>query len=257
MKYLLREMTLKDVREGSYEVAVLPIGSCEPHNFHLPYGCDTITAERISDRCCAEAVRRGAKVVLLPTIPFGVNNNTMEFPMVISINPSTAGILVRDVVKSIEHHGLRKMVILNGHGGNDFLKPLVRELHNETKVFLCVIDWWKISLALHSGLLSAEGEHGDEMETSIALELFPEYVHFEQADDGATRPARFEAMRKGWVTISRPWHLVTHNSGYGNPKAATREKGEVLVNSAVDKIAAFLKELSDSEMDEWFPFEAT
>ncbi|HOX38970.1 MAG TPA: creatininase family protein [Candidatus Brocadiia bacterium] len=255
MKYLLSQMTLKDVREQRFEVAVLPVGSCEPHNFHLPYGCDAITVERLCDKTCDEASKRGARVVLLPTIPFGVNTNTMEFPMVISVNPSTIGLLIRDIVRSVEHHGIRKMVIVNGHGGNDFIKPLLRELYGQTKVFLSEVHWWKISLELHSGILSAAGEHGDEMETSVALELFPEFVQFADADAGVTRRSRFEALNRGWASVTRPWHLATVNSGYGNPAQATREKGAILVNAAVDKIAQYLKELSDAEMDPWFPYE--
>ena len=74
------------------------------------------------------------------------------------------------------------------------------------------------------------------------------------ADDGATATTRFRAVNEGWVSITRPWHLLTKNSGSGNPHAATPEKGRQLVNLLVDRLAEFLVELSKADLDERFPF---
>ena len=97
------------------------------------------------------------------------------------------------------------------------------------------------------------------METSFGLAYFPHLVARNPdgslaADDGATRPTRFEAINRGWVSITRPWHLLTTNSGAGNPHAATAEKGRLLVKHVVDRLATFLVELSAAKLDERFPF---
>src|SRR4030042_3587804 len=68
------------VKQHQYEVAVLPLGATEPHNLHLPYGMDTIEADLIGEKICEAAWDRGAKVVLLPTVPYGTHTNQMEFP---------------------------------------------------------------------------------------------------------------------------------------------------------------------------------
>jgi creatinine amidohydrolase len=247
----LAETNLAQVRDTDYGVAVLPIGATEAHNLHMPYGTDTIQVEEIGRRACAQAWQQGAKVALLPAMPYGVNENTLEFPMTISVKPTTLLALLSDVVASLERHGMLKLLVLNGHGGNEF-KPLLRELHNETDVHLFLIDWWTV--APRSEVFEAEGEHADEMETSDLLALRPELVELDRADDGATRPSRLTAVNEGWAWLARPWHLLTSSSGYGDPKKATAEKGERWLSLVSERIAAFLVELSEAELDETFPY---
>ena len=71
---------------------------------------------------------------------------------------------------------------------------------------------------------------------------------------GAARPSRFEAINKGWISLTRPWHLVTTNTGLGNPAAATADKGQKLMDVVVDRLAQFLVELAKAPMDEKFPY---
>jgi creatinine amidohydrolase len=79
-------------------------------------------------------------------------------------------------------------------------------------------------------------------------------MHMDLADEGAARPARFEAINKGWVSITRPWHVVTTNTGLGNPFPATAEKGRKLMDAVVDRLSRFLIELAAAPMDEKFPY---
>ncbi len=97
-------------------------------------------------------------------------------------------------------------------------------------------------------------DHAGEMETSMGLAHFPRLVALEQADPGAVRPSRFEAVNRGWVEITRPWHLLTTNSGAGDPRAATAAKGEALTTLVAERIGRFLTELAASPLDETFPF---
>ena len=101
--------------------------------------------------------------------------------------------------------------------------------------------------------------HAGEMETSIALAYCPELVARKQdgalaADEGRPAQTRFEAVNRGWVSITRPWHLLTTNAGVGNPHAASAEKGRRLIALLADRLAGFLVELSDAELDERFPY---
>ena len=189
---------------------------------------------------------------MLPTISYGVDTNLMHFPLAINMNPSTQLAVLRDIVDSLATHDVRKLVVLNGHGGNDF-NAFQREL-NRADFFMALCNWWQVPGDVRSEIFDADGDHADEMETSVGLHLFPELVApLAQADDGAVRPSRFEAVREGWVKISRPWHVLTTNTGVGDPHAATAEKGQRFVEVAVDRISRFLVELAAAEMDETFP----
>ena len=84
----------------------------------------------------------------------------------------------------------------------------------------------------------------------MGLAHFPELVAFDQADAGAVRPSRFEAVNRGWVEMTRPWHLLTTNSGAGDPRAATAAKGEELTALVVERIGRFLCELAASPLDD-------
>ena len=255
MKVKLLELTLKEIREGEKpEVAVLPWGSCEPHNLHLPYGSDTFTAEAIAEISSRKARERGARIIVLPTIPVGVNTNLMEFPLTLNLNPSTQLSILKDITKSLEKHGIKKLVIINGHGGNDF-KPLIRELHGETSIWIFLIDWWRVKEKLLQEISHhPEGEHAHEAETSWMMYLKPELVHLEWADEGKVKEPSLEGMREGWVWFTRPWHLLSTSSGYGNPKEASPEKGEIIVEKITDRIARFLLELSRTSIEKNFPY---
>jgi len=252
-EWRLDELTYKMVGQRQFEVAVLPVGATEPHNLHIPYGSDAFHSEKIADLCCKAALELGAKVVLLPTIPYGVNSTHLEFPLAIHVGQPVLDAVVTEIVRSLEHHGIRKFVIFNGHGGNDF-KPLLRELYGKTSVFMALVNWWTVGSDHLKEIFSKPGDHADEMETSVGLALFGDLIHLADADDGAVRQTRFEAINRGWAQITRPWHLLTKNAGVGDPRAATPEKGRRYVEIVVERVARFLKELSDAEMDETFPY---
>jgi creatinine amidohydrolase len=252
---ILAEQNHAFVRAQRWQAAVLPFGATEPHNLHMPYGTDTFQVEELARRACARAWEAGARVALLPAIPYGVNTNHLQVPggLACSVNPTTLLAVLRDLVDSLERQGVRKLLLLNGHGGNE-LKPLTRELHHRTKVFLCVCDWYRMAKDVYPGLFEQPGEHADEVETSLGLAFFPHLMHLEQADPGAARPCRLEAVNRGWVSITRPWHLVTSNTGLGDPRAASAEKGRRLMDVLTQRLGDFLVELANAEMDETFPY---
>jgi creatinine amidohydrolase len=182
----------------------------------------------------------------------------MAFPLAMNLNPSTLFAVVADLVRSLEHHGIRKFVLLNSHGGNEF-KALVRELYGKTSVHVFLCNWYSAVRDAAEKIFEHADDHAGEMETSFALAYFPELVGRHDdgsliADEGKVAPTRFEAVNRGWVSITRPWHLLTTNSGAGYPHAATAEKGRRLMDKVVERLAPFLVELSAAKIDEKFPF---
>ncbi len=257
----LFESTYEAVRSSRYQVAVLPLGATEPHNLHLPYGTDTIEGDVLGREACAQAARRGAEVLLLPTVPYGTETNLSRFPFAMNLQPSTLLLVIRDLVASIRAAGVRKIVLLNMHGGNE-LKSVLRELFHTADAHLFLCNWWEVIADEYAHIFEQPEDHAGEMETSIIMARRPELVA-RRADgslacaDGQTRPCRFEAVRRGWVRISRPWHLLTQSTGSGDPRAATAEKGERVLALLTSRLADFLVELSGSPLDADFPMTTT
>lgn len=252
--WVLSELNYGLVKAGPLpEVAVLPLGATEPHNLHLPYGTDTYQVETLAERTCARAYERGAKVVMLPPLPYGTETNQMHFPLAMNLDPSTVARVITDLIRSLETHGVKKLVILNGHGGND-LKWLLREVYGKTTVHLFLCHWYRMAADTYRETFEDAGDHAGELETSMVLAHFPGLVEMDRADAGSMAPTRFDAVNRGWVEITRPWHLLTTNSGAGDPRPATAEKGHKVTETVVERLAGFLVELSSSAVDPKFPY---
>jgi len=240
--YLLKETNWKTVKEIDYKVAILPWGATEAHNYHLPYGTDIFETEYCAEQSAKIAWQKGAKVIVLPTIPFGVNTSQMDIKLTINMNPSTQSKILADVIESLENHGIEKLVILNGHGGNDF-KQIIRELQKNSKIFITNVNWYVVE-DKKAYFDESDGDHADEMETSFMLHIFPQFVlPLSEAGDGEAKVLKLNAFKEKWAWTPRQWTAVTKDTGIGNPKAATAEKGEKYINVVIKKIAQFLVEL--------------
>ena len=246
--YILSESHWKDVKNTDFELAVLPWGATEAHNYHLPYGTDNIEAECIAAEAARIAWEKGAKLTVLPNIPFGVNTGQSDVKLDINLYPSTQLIILSDIAETLNRHGIRKFVIFNGHGGNDF-KMMVRELGRKyPDMFICQCNWFQ--WAGIEGLFEEIGDHADEMETSLLLHLTPQQVRpLAEAGEGKEKKFRIRALREGWFWAERRWTQVTEDTGIGNPKAATREKGEKYFKSLTEAIANAFVELAASDIN--------
>lgn len=239
--WVLAESTWKDVRETAYEVAVLPWGATEAHNFHLPYGTDNIETEHIAAEAARIAWEREAEVIVLPTVPFGCNTQQLDIPLTLNMNPSTQFLVLSDLVHSLEPF-VHKLLILNGHGGNDF-RQMIRELQAGTDLFLCAASWYTAVAAAE--FFEKSGDHAGELETSLVLHLAPGLVRpLEEAGPGRARRSRLRAMREGIAWAPRQWTLVTDDTGVGDPAAATPEKGEAYFRAVTERLADFIVELA-------------
>lgn len=249
----LTHLRMPEVTEGRFQVAVFPIGSTEPHAFHLAYGTDVFAVTRFAEMAVDEANERGARCLLLPTLPISCNENVRECPWAMSLQPRTLMDIIGDVVRTAERNGIRKFVLLNGHGGNtSVLLAAQRELTSKCKSFVGLVEQWALSHDVELALTETEERgHACETETSIMLYLAPEHAQMGAAKPTRTRKSIFS---KEGISFVNPWHLYTVNTGIGDPTKATAAKGKRMVEVAVDRLAQALKELSEAAMDGIFPY---
>src|SRR5437764_15253852 len=199
--YILNELTWKTVRDARYEVAVLPWGATEAHNLHLPYSTDNVETERIAALAARHASERGARAVVLPVVPFGVTTGQLDIPLCLNLNPSTQALVLRDLATALAGQGVAKLVILNGHGGNDF-RQMIRELQPAVSLFLCTVNWYQLVDA--QAFFSDLGDHAGELETSVMLHVAPELVRpLAEAGPGRARRFTIAALKGGGAGAAR------------------------------------------------------
>ena len=248
--YILAETTWKTVREMAYDVAVLPWGATEAHNYHLPYGTDNVESDYIAAEAARLAWDAGARVVVLPVVPFGVQTGQLDIPFCLNLNPSTQAAVLADLAKSLEGQGVRKLVILNGHGGNDF-RAMIRELQPRLKVFLCVTSWYQV--VPPGDYFEDLGDHAGELETSIMLHVAPALVRpMSEAGEGKARRFRIAALREGWAWAPRRWTQVSTDTGVGDPRKASPEKGERYTSDVVQRLSRFLIDLAAADPNDLY-----
>ncbi|CAN5327975.1 creatininase family protein [soil metagenome] len=247
--YILSDINWKTVKETSYDLAILPWGATEAHNYHLPYGTDIIEAESIAAASAKIAWELGAKIVVLPVIPFGVNTGQYDVKLDMNMYPSTQLAVLRDVVEVLDRHGIHKLIILNSHGGNDF-KTMIRELGLKfPSMFLCQCNWFQA--VDQKDFFEHKDDHAGEMETSVMMQLTPHLVRpLSEAGDGAAKKFRFSAIREGWAWAERKWMQVTKDTGVGDPRNASSAKGEKYLKAVTEKVSKFFLEVSRSSIDD-------
>ena len=148
-------------------------------------------------------------------------------------------------------------MVMNGHGGNTAtLDAMLRELYGKHPAFVCRLDCWPVANEVIAAVKEKDPLiHADEIETSIALALFPELVNMKAAATSPTREKhRLKLLQKYGGSFVRPWHVYTRNGGTGHPQLATREKGEKIVKAIVARIGDILVELARAKMDKRFPY---
>lgn len=179
----LLETNLRRLRDRKYEVAVIPTAATEAHNLHLPEGQDVLHTTWMARRVCEMAWPRCESVICLPALPYGVDCNLLGFPLSIHVSQATLDAMLRDIITSCRHHGIRKIVLVNGHGGNDFV-PLVRQIQSDLDVHVFICNWWMVGSDRYGEIFTHPDDHAGELETSVAMHLFPHLVEMEHAKDG-------------------------------------------------------------------------
>ena len=249
--YILAESNWKYIKDAEFDLAILPWGATEAHNYHLPYATDNIEADHIAAESARIAWEKGAKIIVLPTIPFGVNTGQPDIKLDINLNPSTQMAILADIIEVLHSQGIDKLLVFNSHGGNDF-KTALRELGlRYPKMLLCTSNWFRAMDK--SQYFEYEGDHADEMETSLIMYLRPELVlPLEAAGDGAERKNKIKAFQEGWVWAERRWSQISADTGVGNPKASSAEKGATFFKDLTEKMADLFVELARCDINDMY-----
>lgn len=241
--YVLHEANYQQLKGYRPNVAVLPWGATEAHNLHLPHGTDVIEATSLAERAAELAHEAGARVIVLPTIPFGNNEQQLDQVATISFRTSTASAILTDVARSLSLQGIDRLVILNGHGGNEF-KPLVRDIQKQFGMLLVVINFFQVRADALAEIFDDAGDHAGEMETSLILHLRPQWVAMGQAGKGERVPFAIEGLNQAGVWTPRPWAASHPDTGSGDPAHASAEKGQRYFKTVSQAIADVLLGLS-------------
>ena len=216
--YVLLEANYRQLLDEPPNLAILPWGATEAHNYHLPHGTDVIEAERIAIESARLASERGAKPIVLPTIPFGNNAQQLDQAATIHFSTDTAASILNDVCLSLTEQGIDRLLIVNGHGGNEF-KPLVRDQQLELDIFITVCNFWQVAADVAAEIFDRPGDHAGELETSLILYLHPDWVMMEQAGPGATSAGHRGAEHAGRLDAAT---VVADSSGYGRRRSSRR-----------------------------------
>ncbi|WP_435335314.1 creatininase family protein [Haloarchaeobius sp. TZWWS8] len=234
------------------EVALLPVGSVEQHGPALPLGTDFFAAEGV-----AEAVGERDDTVLLPTLPVGVSEHHRQFHGTLWTEPETFEDYVFDVVQSVASHGVRKAVVVNGHGGNtEALQRAARRLRRAEIAFAAPWSWWSNLGGLEEALFGTSGiGHADELETSMMQHLRGEHVREDRLDEAESGAApawgkSVHGAEVGFDTVD-----FSESGAVGKPTKGSAAAGEQLFERATEELDALVDWLGEQAFDELLPEE--
>ncbi|WP_300027610.1 creatininase family protein [uncultured Maribacter sp.] len=249
--YILAETNWNHLKDENIELAVLPWGATEAHNYHLPYGTDNYQAENMVEAAGKIAWEKDKKLIILPTIPYGVNTGQKDIYLDMNLNPSTQLAILKDLVTVLDRQGIRKLLLFNGHGGNNF-KPIVRELGLMFPKMFISFCFFPPMLD-KSKYFKEKGDHADEMETSLMLYLRPELVLAKETwGSGSAKKFKIKAYNEGWAWAERQWSKVSSDTGIGNPEYASAEKGERFFNDVCEKLEDLICSLCDADLEDLY-----
>ena len=249
--YILAETNWDALKDAKFELAVLPWGATEAHNYHLPYATDNFEGDAFAAESARIAWEKGGRVIVLPTVPFGVNSGQSDIYLDINLNPSTQFAILCDIVEVLNRQGIFKLLLFNSHGGNNF-KSIVRELGLKfPNMFISLSNWTQV--VDKYSYFEEKGDHADEMETSLMLYLKPELVlPRENWGDGTSKNYKIKSFSEGWVWAERKWSQISEDTGVGNPHKSTKEKGKRFFNDVTKKMGDFMFELCESDLEDLY-----
>jgi len=222
--------TWEDLDSSGARIAILPIGAIEQHGRHLPLGTDWIIADKI-----AQKLGERLNAYVLPALPYGNSQEHMGFPGTITLRPHTLALIIEDIVLSLRHHGIKKMVVLSSHGGNWIIKPTIRDLN---------FRYPDMTIIWTDGALPGEQEripqdiHSGRGETSTMLSYHPELVKMDKAADFTPDVGQ---EYNDYVGFDR----TTKVGVWGKPTEASKELGEQNIKSRVARQARYIQATFD------------
>jgi creatinine amidohydrolase len=244
------DASLSGNRPSREPIAVLPLGAHEQHGPHLPFDTDTRIADGIV-ACLKTALPAELNVTFLPTEPVGYSIEHMDIPGTKTLAFDEAVNRWLGIAKSLERQGVRKLVMLNAHGGN---APLMTIVATEARVrfnMLAVATSWT-RFGVPDGVIAPEDKaidiHGGDIETSVMLALHPELVEMRKAAAFSSRQsdfiARFKHLR-AYGPHAFGWKMADLNPQgvAGNAAVASAEKGEKIIAHSVAGLVELLRDV--------------
>lgn len=232
------------IQEAS--VAVLPLGAIEQHGPHLALSTDISIATALAQRV-ADAL--GPDALLLPPMPYGLSEHHTAFAGTVTLRPNTLISLILDVVESMAHQGINRILIVNGHGGNvDAIRLAARTARRDHSARVAHVMWAQVAADAINEEMAGRGmyNHACEIETSLALELKPSIVRDERPGP-ALEPsfAPHAAPPTARVDVPLWFDELTASGALGDPSRATRERGRRLSDLVVERTVAFARAFID------------
>ena len=239
---------------GEDPIVVIPVGSIEQHGNHLPVGTDSFAADAVARRA-AEGWEGKRRLFLLPTVWSGLSPHHMGLPGSITLRSETFIRVLEDITASLLHQGVRRILLLNGHGGNvsalDVALTRLGERGFETDRVAAVTYWHLVAHRAAELRESRSGGtgHAGEFETSLMLATKGEHVVLDDAvvaypETGSSYLSTdlFEgAPARRFI----PFDRVSASGTFGDPSLASREKGERILEICAQELRAFLADFAD------------
>ncbi len=233
-------------------IAVLVFGACENHGDHMPFGADFIMPFELGRRLAA----KNRHIIVLPPLPYGVSSHHKDFYMTISLQPETMISLAFDILESLVHNKIRRILVINGHDGNiapiELASRKIKERYPDV-VISCLESWWTLVSELDKNLFDVWGGmgHGGEAETSAMLAVRPDLVDMSFAPEqvvpklpGAL-PDR--EMSTNAVRIFWSFKELTNTGATGAPKRATAQKGDRIIQLLEKVLLSFINEMDSAK----------
>jgi creatinine amidohydrolase len=236
-------------------VAVLPTAATEQHGPHLPLDTDTYLCTRVVE-AAAHRAQRGGSVLVAPTLAFGSSAHHMAFAGTLSLTAGTFLAVVGDLCGNLAQHGFRRLLVINGHGGNSALiREAIQQLANRAPVLAVAVDYWALARDTATEVRDSPPggmAHACEFETSLMLHLRPESVRHELVRREIPEP-RFESERLDLIspaTVTAGWRTdeLSSSGVLGAPDLATPEKGEKLFEACVEGLSQLIDELRGASL---------
>lgn len=232
-------------------IGVIAIGSIEHHGNQAPLGTDYLIPNHL-----AEKISEREDIVVLPTIPYGVCPSIMDFPGTVDIGHENLLNLVRSITDAVIKHGMKKIIFINGHGGNMSVLDRIGLEIFEKGCLAATIDWWLVAQQINPKFA---GGHGDIQETSAVMAIVPAAVNLElcepqiinQLSDTITsKYISAQDFKNGIIKIHRSFKAVVPNGWVGphDPKNSSAELGKEMLEEMTDYINEFIDEFKKVEL---------